>query len=67
VPRKLATPPRCAPRSLSGCGSPRRIVPCAFALLAFGQQICALLFGHGNTDAAMVRNTGFLLMALAVA
>jgi putative peptidoglycan lipid II flippase len=42
------------------------IVPCAFAFLAFGQQICALLFGHGNTDEVMVRNTGFLLMALAL-
>ena len=42
------------------------IVPCAFAFLAFGQEICALLFGHGNTDEVMVRNTGFLLMALAL-
>jgi len=42
------------------------IVPCAFALLAFGQEICALLFGHGRTDDVMVRNTGFLLMALSL-
>jgi putative peptidoglycan lipid II flippase len=42
------------------------IVPCAFAFLAFGQEICALLFGHGHTDEVMVRNTGFLLMALAL-
>jgi putative peptidoglycan lipid II flippase len=41
------------------------VVPCAFALLAFGRQITAVLFGHGNADPAMVRNTGFLLMALA--
>jgi len=42
------------------------VVPCAFAFLAFGQEICVLLFGHGNTDQTMVRNTGFLLMALAL-
>jgi putative peptidoglycan lipid II flippase len=41
------------------------IVPCAFALLAFGPQIAAVLFGHGQSDAAMARNTGFMLMALA--
>jgi putative peptidoglycan lipid II flippase len=42
------------------------VVPSAFAFLAFGQQITAVLFGHGHTDATMVRNTGFLLMALAL-
>ena len=41
------------------------IVPCAFALLAFGPQIAAVLFGHGQSNAAMSRNTGFMLMALA--
>jgi putative peptidoglycan lipid II flippase len=41
------------------------IVPCAFALLAFGPQIAAILFGHGQSDTAMSRNTGFMLMALA--
>lgn len=41
------------------------IVPCAFALLAFGPQIAVVLFGHGQSDPAMARNTGFMLMALA--
>lgn len=41
------------------------IVPCAFALLAFGPQIAAVLFGHGQSNEGMTRNTGFMLMALA--
>ncbi|HZP50067.1 murein biosynthesis integral membrane protein MurJ [Actinocrinis sp.] len=41
------------------------IVPCACALSAFGPQIAAVLFGHGQSDATMAHNTGFMLMALA--
>jgi putative peptidoglycan lipid II flippase len=41
------------------------VVPCAFAFLAFGPQIAAVLFGHGQSNAGMARNTGFMLMALA--
>jgi len=39
------------------------IVPCAFAFVAFGQQIAALLFQHGATNATMARNLGYMLMA----
>ncbi|HZU55225.1 MAG TPA: murein biosynthesis integral membrane protein MurJ [Actinocrinis sp.] len=39
------------------------IVPCAFLFLAFGQQISALLFEHGATNATMARNLGYMLMA----
>lgn len=39
------------------------IVPCAFAFLAFGQQIAAILFQHGATNATMARNLGYMLMA----
>ncbi|MBS2962130.1 murein biosynthesis integral membrane protein MurJ [Actinocrinis puniceicyclus] len=39
------------------------IVPCAFLFLAFGQQIAALLFEHGATNATMARNLGYMLMA----
>jgi putative peptidoglycan lipid II flippase len=39
------------------------IVPCAFAFVAFGQQISALLFQHGATNATMARNLGYMLMA----
>jgi putative peptidoglycan lipid II flippase len=39
------------------------IVPCAFAFVAFGQQIAALMFEHGATNATMARNLGYMLMA----
>lgn len=39
------------------------IVPCGFAFVAFGQQIAALLFEHGATNATMARNLGYMLMA----
>ena len=39
------------------------IVPAAFAFVAFGQQISALLFQHGATNATMARNLGYMLMA----
>jgi putative peptidoglycan lipid II flippase len=39
------------------------IVPCGFAFVAFGQQISALLFNHGATDATMAHNLGYDVMA----
>ncbi len=42
------------------------IVPCAFAFVAFGQQISAILFQHGATNATMARNLGYMLMAFGV-
>jgi putative peptidoglycan lipid II flippase len=39
------------------------IVPCAFLFVAFGQQISAILFQHGATNATMARNLGYMLMA----
>jgi putative peptidoglycan lipid II flippase len=39
------------------------IVPCAFLFVAFGQQIAAILFQHGATNATMARNLGYMLMA----
>lgn len=39
------------------------IVPCAFAFLAFGQQIVSILLGHGTMTSTASHNLGHLLMA----
>ena len=42
------------------------IVPCAFAFLAFGQQIVAILLGHGNMTPATSHSLGFMLMGFSL-
>jgi putative peptidoglycan lipid II flippase len=42
------------------------IVPCAFAFLAFAQQIVSILYGHGNVTPTQSHNLGYMLMALSL-
>jgi putative peptidoglycan lipid II flippase len=42
------------------------IVPCAFAFLAFGQQIVSILFGHGSVTPTQSHNLGYMLMAFSL-
>jgi putative peptidoglycan lipid II flippase len=42
------------------------IVPCAFAFLAFGQQIVSILLGHGNMTPVESHNLGYMLMAFSL-
>ncbi|GAA1982561.1 murein biosynthesis integral membrane protein MurJ [Catenulispora subtropica] len=39
------------------------IVPCAFAFLALGPQIAAVLFGHGKTHPEQAQGIGYMLAA----
>jgi putative peptidoglycan lipid II flippase len=42
------------------------IVPCAFAFLAFGQQIVSILFGHGTVTPTQSHNLAYMLMAFSL-
>ncbi|MBR7834347.1 murein biosynthesis integral membrane protein MurJ [Actinospica durhamensis] len=42
------------------------IVPCAFAFLAFAQQIVSILLGHGNMTPEQSHNLGYMLMAFSL-
>ena len=42
------------------------IVPAAFAMLAFGQQIVSFLFGHGNVTPTQSHNLAYMLMAFSL-
>ncbi len=42
------------------------IVPAGFALLAFGQQIVSILFGHGTVNPTQSHNLGYMLMAFSL-
>jgi putative peptidoglycan lipid II flippase len=42
------------------------IVPCAFAFLAFGQQIVSILLSHGNMTPSASHNLGYMLMAFSL-
>jgi putative peptidoglycan lipid II flippase len=42
------------------------IVPCAFAFLAFGQQIVSILLGHGGMTPIQSHNLGYMLMAFSL-
>ena len=42
------------------------IVPCAFAFLAFGQQIVSVLLAHGNVTPTQSHNLGYMLMAFSL-
>jgi putative peptidoglycan lipid II flippase len=42
------------------------IVPCAFAFLAFGQQIVSILLGHGNMTPTASASLGHMLMAFSL-
>lgn len=42
------------------------IVPCAFAFLAFGQQIVSILLGHGGMTPANSHNLAYMLMAFSL-
>ncbi|HTJ67225.1 MAG TPA: murein biosynthesis integral membrane protein MurJ [Actinospica sp.] len=42
------------------------IVPCAFAFLAFGQQIVSILLGHGGMTPTESHNLAYMLMAFSL-
>jgi putative peptidoglycan lipid II flippase len=42
------------------------IVPCAFAFLAFAQQIVSILLAHGNVTPAQSHNLAYMLMAFSL-
>lgn len=42
------------------------IVPCAFAFLAFGQQIVSILLGHGEMTPIQSHNLAYMLMAFSL-
>jgi putative peptidoglycan lipid II flippase len=42
------------------------IVPCAFAFLAFGQQIVSVLLGHGGMTPVESHNLAYMLMAFSL-
>jgi putative peptidoglycan lipid II flippase len=42
------------------------IVPCAFAFLAFGQQIVSILLGHGGMTPIQSHNLAYMLMAFSL-
>jgi len=42
------------------------IVPCAFAFLAFGQQIVSILLGHGGMTPVQSHNLAYMLMAFSL-
>lgn len=42
------------------------IVPCAFAFLAFAQQIVSILLAHGNVTPPQSHNLGYMLMAFSL-
>jgi putative peptidoglycan lipid II flippase len=42
------------------------IVPCAFAFLAFAQQIVSILLGHGAMTPIQSHNLGYMLMAFSL-
>ena len=42
------------------------IVPCAFAFLAFGQQIVSILLGHGAMTPTQSHNLAYMLMAFSL-